>query len=139
MANIQDLARWGYDKFGRSADFRKSQLWSALDPLFNSPFVPSEWKGTVEKNAEEGQKRFKNYLESSVLKFENRFGQDASEQDSTKKEDGEEQTLDILNQDSAIIVDYLSAEVLPKALPANVSIEDFKDTTRILYEVFFRE
>jgi hypothetical protein len=138
MANIQDLARWGYDKFGRSADFRKSQLWLALDPLFNSPFVPSEWKGTVEKNAEEGQKKFKNFIQSSVLGFENRFGQEASEQDTTEQ-DEEEQTLDIPNQDSAIIVDYLSAEVLPKALPASVSIEDFRDTTRILYEVFFRE
>lgn len=128
MATIQDLAKWGYETYGKSTDFRKTELWSALDPLINSPFIPKEWKDTVENLAEKGQKAVKDKIESLITPFENKFGQDASEEN-------------ILNQetpDAEIIYDYLEATTEELTF-SGVSLEDFKDNTAINYEVFFQE
>jgi hypothetical protein len=128
MATIQDLAKWAYEIYGKSADFRKSELWSALDPLINSPFVPKEWKDTVENLAEEGQKTIKDKTQSLITPFENRFGQDTSEENILNREP----------PDAEIIYDYLEAVEEP-IIFSGVSLEDFKDNTAINYDVFFQE
>lgn len=127
MATIQDLAKWGYETSGKSTDFRNTELWAALDPLINSPFVPKEWKESVTKLAEEGQKKVKEKIESLVTPFENRYG----------VSDSEESILD-RDAEEPVIYDPLS-EDLTEVTFAGVTEDDFKDNTRINYEVFFQE
>lgn len=123
MATTKDLAKWGYDNYGASLDYRNTELWSILDPLLQSPFVPKDW-GKFPELLDTAQKNFKKDVERQ-LNFETKYGLAEESPDFfTEEEDLPEVPEDYLEGVSSF---------------SSVNIEDQSFGPGIDYEVFFQE